>query len=262
MLNIAPRAAGCRRGVTIHRAAGMVAAGILILATGCSSKPTVNLSTPQNISSSGVDPGITVTGSAEVSGTPDTLTASFGVLTVRPSVSEAVAANAAVARGVTATLRARGVPTADIQTQNYSVFPSFITVHERTVPNGYTVGETMVVQLHDLARAGATIDAAIAAGGTSISVQGVTFSLESNKALLARARAKAWVDATAQAKQYATLSGRHLGPAAGIDARVTPSSYDATKLYGATATQAAPSTPIQPGQVSTSVQLTVRFALS
>ena len=221
----------------------------------------MNLTTPQNISGNGVDGGITVTGSAEVSGTPDTLTASFGVLTVRPSVSEAVAGNAAVAKAVGDTLRARGVPAADIQTQNYSVFPSFITVHGRTVPNGYTVGESMVVKLHALARAGATIDAVIAAGGTSVSVQGVTFSLEDNKALLARARAKAWADATDQARQYGTLSGHGLGRAEGIDARVTASTYDATRAFAAATGQGA-STPINPGQVSTTVDITVRFALA
>jgi uncharacterized protein YggE len=256
MPNFAPRAAGYRRRVAIG-----VLAGLIGLSTACSSKPTVNLTTPQNISSGGVDRGVTVTGSGDVSGTPDTLTASFGVLTVRPSVSEAVAGNAAVAKALTDTLRARGVPAADIQTQNYSVFPSFITVHGRTVPNGYTVGESMVVKLHALARAGSTIDAVIAAGGTSVSVQGVTFSLEDNKALLARARAKAWADATDQARQLGTLSGHHLGPAEGIDARVTPSSYDATREF-AQAASTGTATPIAPGQVSTAVDITVRFALA
>jgi uncharacterized protein len=256
MPNFAPHAADCRRRVVLA-----VLVGLIGLATACSSKPTVNLTTPQNISSGGVDAGITVTGSGEVSGTPDTLTASFGVLSVRPSVSEAVAVNAAVARALTDTLRARGVPAADIQTQNYSVFPSFITVHGRTVPNGYTVGESMVVKLHNLAKAGGTIDAVIAAGGTSVSVQGVTFSLEANQALLARARAKAWADATGQARQLGTLSGRRLGRAEGIDARVTPSAYNATREFAALAAQAA-TTPIQPGQVSTTVDITVRFALA
>ncbi len=256
MPNFAPHAASRRRRVVFGALCGLIG-----LATACSSKPTVNLTTPQNISSSGVDSGVTVTGSGEVSGTPDTLTASFGVITVRPSVSEAVAGNAAVARALTATLRAKGVPATDIQTQNYSVFPSFITVHGRTIPNGYMVGESMVVKLHNLALAGATIDAVIAAGGTSVSVQGVTFSLEDNKALLARARAKAWADATGQARQLGTLSGHRLGRAEGIDARVTPSTYDATRLYAQAASTGA-TTPIQPGQVSTTVDITVRFALS
>ena len=258
MVNLAPHASGRLRGVVVVAVATMAAA----LMVGCSSTPSVNVTTPQPISANGVSPGITVTGTGQVSGTPDTLTASFGVLTVRPSVSEAVAANAQVARALTATLRARRVLPADIQTQNYSVFPSFITVHDRAVPNGYTVGETMVVDLHDLNRAGATIDAVIAAGGTSVSVQGVTFSLEHNQQLLARARAKAWADAQTQAKQLGTLSGRHLGAAQGIDATVTPVGYDATLSFKtAQAATSSSVTPIEPGSVSTTVTLTVRFAL-
>jgi uncharacterized protein len=120
----------------------------------------------------------------------------------------------------------------------------------------------MVVKLHALARAGATIDAVIAAGGTSVSVQGVTFSLEDNDALLARARAKAWSDATNQARQLGTLSGHHLGRAQGIDARVTPSTFDATREFAAQSATAGTATPINPGQLSTTVDITVRFALA
>jgi uncharacterized protein YggE len=257
MTNLALHAAGRRRGVVVALAA-LAVSGLL---AACASKPTVNVSASQPLSANAVDAGITVTGSGEVAGTPDTLTASFGVLTVRPSVSEAVAANAVVAHTVSATFRARKVLAADIQTQNYSVFPSFITVHDRTVPNGYTVGETMVVELHDLATAGATIDAAIAAGGTSISVQGVTFTLEHNQQLLARARAKAWSDAQSQARQLASLSGRPLGATQGISVNVSPSIYDGTSQFKLAQAASAPSTPIQPGQVSTSVTITVRFAL-
>ena len=257
MANLALHAARRRRGVVVSVAA-LAVSGLL---GACASKPTVNVSAPQPLSANGVDAGITVTGTGEVAGTPDTLTASFGVLTVRPSVSEAVAANAVVAHALTATMRAHGVRPADIQTQNYSVFPSFITVHGRTVPNGYTVGETMVVELHDLARAGATIDAVIAAGGTSVSVQGVTFTLEHNQQLLARARAKAWADAQAQARQLASLSRRPLGATQGISVNVSPSVYDGTAQFKLAQASAAPSTPIQPGEVSTSVTITVRFAL-
>jgi uncharacterized protein YggE len=232
------------------------------VAGACASTPKVDVSTPQAISSGGVDDGITVTGSGQVQGTPDTLTTSFGVLVRMPSVSEAIAGAATTANTVVATLRAHGVAPADIQTQNYSVFQSFTTVHEQQVPNGYTVGETLVAKLHRLNTAGAVIDAVSAAGGPAVSIQDVTFSLEANKQLLARARAMAWADAEAQAQQMSSLSDHHLGAAAGISLATNPQPIYANK--GLTAQAALPSdvTQFEPGQVSTTVQVTVRFTMT
>jgi uncharacterized protein YggE len=150
--------------VRIHgrpRTAGLaLLVSLATVAMGCGgSKPTVNVSTPSALSSSGVDAGITVTGSGDVSGKPDTLTTQFGILAKQPSVSAAVAGAAGVATTVINTLEAKGVAETDIQTQNYSVSPSFATVNGRQVPNGYLVGETLSVKLHDIPNAGGVIDA-------------------------------------------------------------------------------------------------------
>jgi uncharacterized protein len=244
---------------------GVVGAALLAVlalgATACSDPPHVEVSAPQAISSTGVDDGITVTGSGQVQGTPDTLTTSFGVLVRQPSVSAAIAGAAATAGTVVATLRAHGVAQTDIQTQNYSVAQTFDTVNGRQVPNGYTVGETLVAKVHQLTSAGSVIDAVSAAGGPSVSVQTVAFSLEDNKQLLAQARAMAWADAKAQAQQLSTLSGRRLGPAAGIDLATNPEPIYAAAGLAQSAAVPADVTQLEPGQVSTTVQVTVRYAL-
>jgi uncharacterized protein YggE len=231
------------------------------VAIGCGgSKPTVNVSTPSALSSSGVDAGITVTGSGDVSGKPDTLTTQFGILAKQPSVSAAVAGAAGVATTVINTLEAKGVAETDIQTQNYSVSPSFATVNGRQVPNGYLVGETLSVKLHDIPNAGGVIDAVTQATGNAVSVQGVSFTLEDNKQLLAQAREEAWKDAQAQAKQLSQLSGRHLGVTEGINETTNPTAFAARA--SAFDQSAASVTNLEPGQVSTTVSINVRFALS
>ena len=251
-----------RTGISAHRIRQGATAGLMIalllVGAACAGKPTTNVSLPRGVSADGVDDGVTVTGQGDVSGKPDTLTSDFGVSTTQPSVSAAVAATASTATTVVNTLKGKGVAEADIQTQNYAVFPSFTTVRGRSVPNGYTVSETLSVKLHDLAGAGAVIDAVTQTAGDSVSVQGVSFTLEDNKQLLAQARQKAWDDAVARARQLGSLSGRHLGPTQGIDETVTP--FGVTGKFAASSAQAA-LTPIEPGQVSTSVTLTVRFAL-
>ncbi len=152
---------GSRRRLRL-RHTGLLGAAIVLLvvaAAGCSSSPHGSVAAPAALSSSGVDDGITVTGSGQVQGTPDTLTTSFGVLARQPSVSAAIAGAASTASTVVSTLKAHGVAASDIQTQNYSVAQSFDTVNGRQVPNGYTVGETLVAKLHQLSTAGALIDA-------------------------------------------------------------------------------------------------------
>ncbi len=244
------------------RAIGLALVAMLAaVAAGCGgSKPTVNVSNPAGLSSAGVDAGITVTGTGQVSGKPDTLTTQFGILAKQGSVSAAVASAAGVANTVVDTLKAKGVADTDIQTQNYSVSPSFQTVNGRQVPNGYLVGETLSVKLHDIPNAGGVIDAVTAAGGNAVSVQGVSFTLEDNKQLLAQARQQAWADAEAQAKQLSQLSGHHLGSTQGINETTNPTSFAASAR--SFDQSAAPVTNLEPGQVSTTVSLNVRFALS
>ncbi len=73
----------------------------------------------------------------------------------------------------------------------------------------------------------------------------------------------AYDDAKAQAQQLSGLSGRHLGPAAGIQLAT-----NAEPIYAAQGSVArAASTPsavtqLEPGSVATTVQVTVRFTLT
>jgi uncharacterized protein len=251
-----PAGSGRARGrVGAALAAAMVVA---LVAVGCgSSSPATEAATQATLSANGVDAGITVTGTGDVSGRPDTLTAQFGILAKQPSVSAAVAGAGQLAATVVTTLKGKGVAETDIQTQNYTVSPSFTTVKGRQVPDGYLVGETLSVRLHDLASAGGVIDAVTQSGGDLVSVQSVSFTLEDNQQLLAQARKKAWTDAQSKASQLSHLSGRQLGPAEGIDETTTPSAFVA---QSASLREGFAATDIEPGQVSTTVSVNIRFS--
>jgi uncharacterized protein YggE len=233
--------------------------GVAVVAAGCGSPAKVEVSAPSGTSSDGLTNGITVTGTGQVKGTPDTLTVNIGVTTKRPTVDAAVTDNAATTTAVTAALTSKGIDAKDIQTANYSVQPSFIFTNNKQVPDGYSVNNTVTVKLHDIKQAGATIDAATAAGGNDASVQGVSFSLEDNKALLNQARDQAFADAKAKAEQLGQLSGRGLGDAQAISETVNPQLQQFRTVGAAVSDQA--STPISPGQLSTDVTITVRFSL-
>ena len=94
--------------------------------------------------------------------------------------------------------------------------------------------------------------------GNDATVQGVSFSLEDNEALLSQARTDAYNDAKAKADQFGELSGRGVGDAEAISETVEPQNVRFQAVGSAVSDSA---TPISPGQVSTDVSITVRFSL-
>ena len=157
---------------------------------------------------------ITVTGTGNVTGTPNQLVLAMGVQVTGSSVGSALAdANDAVKR-VTAALRADGVAAADIQTSGLSIYPNY--PNNSQTPNGYSVSESLTATLNSLAAAGTQIEAAVHAGGDATTVSGISLNLTDTSTLLAQARARAVADATAKAAQYAKALGEPLGPVVSI----------------------------------------------
>jgi uncharacterized protein YggE len=248
--------------VLLRRAVpAVVALSLLVMGVACGSPAKVEVSAPAGTAGDGLANGITVTGTGQVKGTPDTLTVSIGVTTKRPGVDAAVRDNAATTAAVTGALTGHGIDAKDVQTQNYSVQPSYSYANNRQVVDGYVVNNTVTVKIHDLGAAGGIIDAATAAGGNDATVQGVSFTLEDNKALLDQARAEAYADAKAKADQYGTLSGRGLGEAQAVNETVAANPQRFAMAGAAVSDSSATTTPISPGQVSTDVTITVRFSL-
>ena len=157
---------------------------------------------------------ISVTGTGDVTGTPNQLILDMGVQVNGSSVGSALArANDAVNR-VTAALRADHVAAADIQTSGLSIWPNY-PANSQT-PSGYSVSESLTATLNSLAAAGAQIDAAVHAGGDATTVSGISLNLTDTGPLLAQARARAVADATAKATQYAKALGEPLGPVVSV----------------------------------------------
>jgi hypothetical protein len=89
--------------------------------------------------------------------------------------------------------------------------PVYVGPQDQNAPNGYDVFETVAVTLRNLSNAGATISDAAAAGGDATRINGVSFAVDDQTALLQQARDAAFADAKAKAEQYAKLAGRSLG---------------------------------------------------
>jgi uncharacterized protein YggE len=202
--------------------------------------------------------GVVVDGVGQVSGTPDVLTLSMGVVATGADVNGTLdRANAQIAR-IEASLRAHGAKKEDLQTSNVSIYPTEVKRVRR-----YQVSEQLTAKLRDLKGAGAAISAAVAAGGAGVTLDGVSFSLEDNVALLDAARDKAFADAKRKAEHFARLSGSGLGKVQLIAETVqSPEVYGDKRAFASGLAQAASPVPIYAGSSQLNVRVTVRWALS
>ncbi len=237
---------------------GVAALAMMLAACGPTAAAPVAQSSPEEGST--IINTISVSGTGEVAGVPDTLIVDLGVSLMRSSVDQATRDAADLASGVIDAVRSAGVEERDIRTTNYSIWPEYDYRNDQQTLRGYRVTNTISIKIRDLDAAGAVIDAATAAGGDEAVVNGIRFDIEDNGALVVAAREAAWNDAFAKAQQLASLAGLELGSAVSISESTTsapPIYYD--RAYGLA--ESGDATPIQPGEQQVSVTITVSFAV-
>ena len=233
--------------------AAMLALGALTL-TACASG-----SSPAAASGGADVPGITARGVGTITGTPDVVTVVLGVQTQGPSAQGALDANTRQATALINMLKSKGVADADLQTSELSVNPSYNPSNGKI--SGYEVTNQVTATLHDIAGAGGIIDAAGDAAGDAVRVQQLSFSIDDDSALRAKARADAVKQAQTQARQLAEAAGVRLGNIRSITE--SPSAPPPSPRYKQSmdAAGAAP-VPIQPGSQKLSVSVEVVYDIN
>lgn len=197
--------------------------------------------------------GITVTGSATVTTTPDRAGFSFGVVTQGVTASQALAANGSETRRVIAALLAAGVDRKDVQTQLVSL--SQRTSDDGLTVRGYVAQNSVSVTIRDLGKAGAVIDAAVGAGANQ--VDGPSLLASDRDGLYRDALKAAFADAKGKAQTLAGASGQSLGRALEVI-----ESGGAVPIAMARQGAVDASTPIEPGTQEISASVTATFAVS
>jgi uncharacterized protein YggE len=195
------------------------------------------------------DRTVTVTGVGAVRSTPDRAQLSFGVESRAATAQAALAANGVAMRKLLAALREAGVD--ELQTQTVSVWPNW---GEDNRLDGYVATNT-VSGVVGVGRAGAAIDAAVAAGANQ--VYGPTLTSDDARTLYGQALNAAVDDAEARARILAAAAGATLGRVVTI---AESSASPQPLAEKAAATDA--STPIVAGQQDTTANITVTFALT
>jgi uncharacterized protein len=195
--------------------------------------------------------GITVTAVGSVKAVPDRAELSFGVTTDGTTAKEASTANARRMTELLDALKAAGVRTEEIRTQNVSVSRRHSPTGEQ-LP-GFTAENSVSVKVASN-RAGAIVDLAVASGATNAS--GPSFDVSDREALYRDALRLAVTEARKKAEAIAGAGGVSVGDVT----RVVEAGAEGPTMYLATA-ERAQSTPVEPGQEEIQATLTVTFAV-
>ena len=170
------------------------------------------LGTPQLAAAQSTPPPriITMSGHGEARAVPDTAMLSAGVSAQAPTAAAALSANTARMQDVLAALKKQGIPDKDIQTSNFSISPQYANGNGQAPRvTGYQANNQVEVRLEDVAKLGATLDLLVTAGANQMN--GVSFLIRNDTALLAQARAAAVAEARLKAETFAKAAGVGLG---------------------------------------------------
>lgn len=208
-------------------------------------------------------PVVELSVSETVKARPDIATVGAGVSSLAPTAVAAMQQNARAMDGVVAKIKALGIDKDDIQTTgiNLNAQYDYNQASRKQVFRGYQASNQVSVILRKIPDTGKVLDALVAAGATNIN--GPSFSIDDDTKAKAQARRAAMKRARAQAEEYAGLAGysglRLLEINESISSgRPTPM----MRMAMADAVESAPSTPVEPGMVATSVSVTVKYEMT
>jgi uncharacterized protein YggE len=194
---------------------------------------------------------------------PDVMGITAGVITNGDTAAEALAANSERADRMIKAVRDLGIAPEDARTSELSVRPVMSKDEDQnrsTRPPtilGYVATNQIELQLRDLGRAPSIIDALFKNGANS--VRGPVFSLSDPKPAQRQARFDAVKNAREEAETYAAAFGLRV-------ARVVRSSergdfrYEGNEII--VSGTRIPRTPIEPGELTTTINLRVDYALA
>jgi uncharacterized protein YggE len=159
----------------------------------------------------GTTPRLTVQGTGQASGRPDSLDFDAQVNVNASIAAAALVQDSAITGSVVQAIEAAGVKARDIQTTDLTISPNYVYIHGQSTITGYGVTNSLAVTVDRLADAGPAIDAATTAGGDALSVGSLTFAESDPRTLQDRARSDAVRQAVTHAGAMARAADQELG---------------------------------------------------
>lgn len=235
----------------VRRSIAAVAAGLTIAAVSACDK--------HNAPQPGANPRqVTVVGTGQVQGVPDTLTADVGIEFTAPDVTTAMNQTNDRQQAVINALTAAGIDRKDISTTEVTLAPEY----NNPEPSGtaaitaYRATNAIAVKIHPADAASRLLALIVGTGGDATRIKSVRYSIADDSQLVKDARSRAFNDAKNRAEQYAQLSGLRLGRVLSI------SEATGTTPPPVGAPRAMPSmVPLEPGQQTVNFSVTAVWEL-
>ena len=206
--------------------------------------------------------GITVSGEGKVQGRPDIAQLRLGVSVLRDTVAQARDDAATSMTAITDAVKRNGVADKDIQTEQLNISPEYDYSNNRQTLKGFRVTNTVSVKVRDIDKTSSVVDDAVRAGGNDTQLQSISFTIDKPADLQRQAREAAVADAQAKAKTLADAADVSLGGAINISESggVQPVELSGA-AFNSARQAAAPSTPVQPGELDVTVNISATFAI-
>ncbi|MGD8403935.1 MAG: SIMPL domain-containing protein [Anaerolineales bacterium] len=206
---------------------------------------------------------LNVNGTGQVFLSPDIAYIYIGVHSEEATAAEAVTANNGETQKVIEALKEAGIDAKDIRTTNFSIWPN-----QQYGPDGqptstrYVVDNSVFVTVRELDNLGDLLDSAIGAGANS--VNSIQFDVADKTEALKKAREEAVKDAKEQAQELADAAGMKLGEVQSIgfqDSGAVPYLNSYGKGGGGAVASEAAAVPIQPGQLTLTVNVSMSYEI-
>jgi uncharacterized protein len=238
-----------------RRSMAVVAAGLAVAAISACDK--------HNPPQSGANRRqVTVIGSGQVQGVPDTLTADVGIEFTAPDVTAAMNQTNDRQQAVINAVVGAGLDRKDISTTEVTLQPQYSNpAPDGTATiTGYRASNAIELKIHPPDAASRMLALIVSTGGDATRINSVSYSIGDDSQLVKDARARAFNDAKNRADQYAQLSGLRLGNVLSIS---EAAGGGPTAGSPPAPPRAMPSAvPLEPGQRTVSFSVTAVWELN
>ncbi|MGI8922436.1 MAG: SIMPL domain-containing protein [Fimbriimonadales bacterium] len=205
-------------------------------------------------------PLLTVMGSAEVKTAPDQATVGIGVMTQAPNARDAQEKANVIIQKFLAEMQRLGIDKKDVQTSRLMLNPMYDNPKpgEPMRISGYQAQNVLSVRVENFDLIGKVVDAGVSSGANT--VENIGFAMKDDT----RVRLEALREAAAEARQKAEVMAQALGIELGGvfevvegGAQVMPPPMYRGEAFAAMKAD----TPVEPGQVTITASLTVRYEI-
>lgn len=236
----------------VRRSIAVAAAGLTVAAASACDEPSPSHpdANPRQV---------TVLGTGQVQGVPDTLTADVGIEFTAPDVTTAMNQTNDRQQAVINALLGAGVDHKDISTTEVTLAPQYTNPGPTGTADitGYRATNAVAVKIHPPDAASRLLALVVGTGGDATRIRSVRYSIADDSQLVKDARARAFNDAKSRAEQYAQLSGLRLGRVLSIS-----EATGGPPPVGAPTPRAMPSmVPLEPGQQTVNFSVTAVWEL-